>query len=244
MRMMYQRPHERSPDAVRKPRTFLRLDTSFDPRPLAAELEAAAPWDDRREPWLASQWKWHLRTHFLVLRGGEPTSVPGGRLTSGGGIDAPILAELPGFAEALDTWFPAPAVTAWIGLSPAGSRIHTHIDNTQHWDEHHRIHLPLVTSPLARLCVRGYFMHLPAGTMWAIDNSAPHGAHNDGRDDRLHLMVDLPSTPEVEAWLARGEPRQGVRDPETLTALAQDPFVSLTPRQRANPGLMARLSRQ
>ncbi len=242
--MMYQRPHEKSPDAVRKPGTFARLPGSFDPAPLVAELRRVAPWDRRRPPWLPSQWKWHLRTWFLVLRGGKPTSVPGGELTGGGGIDAPVLGDLPLIKDALDGLFPVPAATAWIGLSPGGARVFTHVDNTQHWDEHHRVHLPLLTQPKARLCVRDRFLHFPAGTLWAINNSVPHGAHNGGTSDRLHLMVDLPSTPAVEAWLAEGEPRAGHRDDDALRALSQDPFVALTPAERADRGLMARLGRQ
>lgn len=242
--MMYQRPHERSPNAVDKPKAFARLPGHFDPAPLLAELKAVAPWDRRREPWLPSQWKWHLRTWFLVLRGGKKTKVPGGRLTSGSGVDAPILKELPLLREAIDTLFPVKAATAWIGLSPGGSRIFTHVDNTQHWDEHHRVHLPLSTNPAARLCVRGHFLHLPAGMLWAIDNSAPHGAHNGGVSDRLHLMVDLPSNEAVEAWLAEGQPRAGIKDAAAETELNQDPFVALTPAERASPEFMARLGRQ
>lgn len=242
--MMYQRPHEKSDSPVDKPRTFLRLPDNFDPAPLVDELARVAPWTLRAPPWLPSQWKWHLRTHFLVLRGGKPTSVPGGRLTSGGGVDAPVLAELPTIREAIDTWLPAPAATAWIGLSPARSRIFIHVDNTRHWDEHHRIHLPLVTDFTAKLCVRDRFLHLPAGTVWAINNSAPHGAYNGGLADRLHLIVDLPSTPEVEAWLAGGQIRNGVRDRDALTELSQDPYLALTPGERANRALMARLDRQ
>lgn len=241
---MYQRPHERSPNAVRKPRTFARLPGSFDPLPLLDELEAVAPWERRELPWLPSQWKWHLRTFFLVLRGGKKTSVPGGQLTSGGGVNDPILKKLPRFKEALDTWFPVPAATAWIGLSPPTARIFMHVDNTQHWDEHHRVHLPLLTNPKARLCVRGHCLHFPAGTLWTINNSAPHGALNDGVSDRLHLMVDLPSTTKVEAWLAEGESRTGIRDDEALVELSQDPFVALTHAERSNPEFMARLSRQ
>ena len=180
----------------------------------------------------------------VVLRGGKKTAVPGGQLTSGGGVNDPILKKLPRFKEALDTWFPVPAATAWIGLSPPAARIFMHVDNTQHWDEHHRVHLPLATNSEARLCVRGRFAHMPASTIWAINNSAPHGAINGGRFDRLHLMVDLPSTPEVEAWMAEGEPRHGVTDESVMIELSQDPFVALSPAERANRALMARLDRQ
>lgn len=241
--MMFQRPYDKSPDPVAKPRRFARLPGAFDPAPLLAEVAAVAPWTERAPPWLSSQWKWHLRTYFLVLRGGPPTGHPGGRLTSGGGVDAPPLARMPAMRAALDTLLPAPAVLAWIGLSPPGARIFTHVDNTRHWDEHHRVHLPLATTPAARLCVAGRFAHFPAGTLWSFDNSAPHGAINTG-PDRLHLVVDLPPTPAVEAWLARGEAVVGEADPEALAALSADPFEALTEAERADAALMARLRQQ
>ncbi|MCB9542609.1 MAG: aspartyl/asparaginyl beta-hydroxylase domain-containing protein [Myxococcales bacterium] len=260
---MYQRPHPRSEHPVRKPRRFARLPGGFDPAPLVAELRAVAPWfapaaelhaatrsdepaSEPPPPWIASQWKWHLGTYFLVLRGGPPTTIPGGMLTSGAGVDAPLLDQLPAHRALLDAAtgpLPAPAALAWIGLSPPGARIHLHVDNTRHWDEHHRVHLPLVTTPAARLCVDRRFLHFPAGTCWAIDNSAPHGAHNAG-PARLHLMVDLPPTPAVEAWMAAGEVIDGDEDPATLAALAADPLAHLGPRERADPALLGRLLRQ
>lgn len=241
---MYQRTHTRSPHPARKPRRFARLPDRIDPAPLLAEIAAVAPFDGPlTAPWLSSQWKWHLRTQFLVLRGGPPTSIPGGRLTSGGGVDAPLLARLPRLRAAIDTLAPTPAALAWVGLSPPGACIFLHVDNTQHWDEHHRVHLPLQTTPAARLCVRGRFAHLPAGTLWAFDNSAPHGAINDG-PPRLHLIVDLPPTPAVEAWLASGEPVDGVEDAAALARLRRDPLTALTAVERADRGLMGRLGRQ
>ncbi|MCA9538566.1 MAG: aspartyl/asparaginyl beta-hydroxylase domain-containing protein, partial [Myxococcales bacterium] len=143
----------------------------------------------------------------------------------------------------LDTAFPAPAALAWLGLSPPGARIFLHVDNTTHWDEHHRVHLPLITTPAARLCVDGRFAHLPAGTLWAFNNSRPHGAINDG-PDRLHLMVDLPATPAVQAWLAQGEPFDGKEDSAAFAALNADPLSVLTEAERSDGAFVSRLNRQ
>lgn len=248
---MYQRPYQRSENPVDKPHRFARLPLSFDPAPLVAELMTAAPWQapgaasasEPPAPWIGSQWKWHLGTFFLVLRGGPATSIPGGELTSGGGVDTPALSALPRLRALIDAALPAPAAVAWIGLSPPGARIRLHVDNTRHWDEHHRVHLPLVTTPAARLCVAGRFVHFPAGTAWAIDNSAPHGAINDG-PARLHLMVDLAPTPAVEAWLAAGVAVEGEADPAALSVLAADPLTALGERERADRALLGRLLRQ
>lgn len=231
---MYQRRHQRSQNALPKGYRFVRLPLEIRPEPLAEELLAASV------TWLPSQWKWHIGTSFCILRGGHERSAPGSSLTSGAGIDAPVLDRLPRIRAFLDSAFPVPGVLAWIGLSPPSSRIFLHVDNTAHWDEHHRVHVPLVTTPDARLCVAGRFLHMPLGSAWVLNNSLPHGALNLG-PERLHLMVDLPSTPEVEALIAAGTPHEGEADPEALALLTEDPMSALTDAERRDRSLMDRL---
>ncbi|WP_428262326.1 aspartyl/asparaginyl beta-hydroxylase domain-containing protein [Haliangium sp.] len=239
---MYQRSTPRSPDAVDKPYRFLRLppldEAAIDVATLARELEAAAI------PWTSSQWKWHMETRFCVLRAGPDEPYPGASLVTGTGVDKPILARLPRLRELLDHGLPAPARLAWLGLSPPGARIFLHRDNTHHWDEHHRVHLPLVTNPEARLCVSGGFVHLPAGSLWAFNNSVPHGAINAGAEARIHLMIDLAPSPAVSAWFEAGEPVQGERAPDLLAELTQDPLKLLARGQLSDLELVRRLLMQ
>lgn len=235
--MRHQRPHSRSERALDKPHRFVQLPGSLPAEPLCDEIDAVVT------EWLPSQWKWHMTTAFAILRGGPPTGWPGGEMTSGKGVDTPLLAHMPRMREVLDTAFPAPAALAWLGLSPPGARIFLHVDNTQHWDEHYRVHVPLRTNPEARLCVAGHFQHFPAGTFWSINNSVPHGALNQG-PDRLHLLVDLPNTEAVRAWLGDGEPVDGAPDPDALALISGDPFSALSDAQRADAELMRRLRLQ
>ena len=235
--MLYQRCREQSAQAIPKSYHFVRLTTSVNPLPLVKELEAVAL------SWLPSQWKWHIGTFFCILRGGPGGRHPGSALTSGTDTDATVLDRLPLMRVFLNETFPAPARMAWLGLSPPDTCIHLHVDNTNHWDEHHRVHVPLVTDGRARLCVAGGFQHLPAGTAWVINNSQPHGALNLG-PGRLHLVLDLPPTSEVEALIAAGTHLDGVPDEEALARLSRDPFESLTADERADPYLMERLRLQ
>jgi hypothetical protein len=234
---MYQRPHRRSPNAIAKQYRFLRLPMAVDVEPIAAEL-ARIP-----IPWLQSQWKWHRGTQFCVLRGGPAGALPGDELTNGAGVDAAVLAMLPRVRGLLDTLFPCRATLAWIGRSPPGSAIRLHIDNTPQWDEHHRVHVPIVTSPGARICVGGRFVHMPPGSVWAFNNSVPHGAINAG-PERLHLIFDLPSTAAIEDVLAASEPCQGELDEGALERLAEDPLAGLTDEERAHPEILARMMQQ
>ncbi|MGK0359026.1 MAG: hypothetical protein ACI9U2_001322 [Bradymonadia bacterium] len=235
---MYQRRYTQSAAAAAKPYRFRRLSGRFDPAPLLGEIDALP--DDA---WLDSQWKWHLGTRFCILRGGPAGAARGARLTGGGGVDAPVLDAVPHLRRLLDTAFPVPAVLAWVGVSPPGARIHVHVDNTAHWDEHHRIHLPLRTQSAAKLCVAGRWLHLAPGKFWALNNSLPHAAANDG-PVRLHLMVDLPDVPAVRDWIADGADVDGERDAELWADVARDPFDAVTPDHLKVPGLLGRLLQQ
>ncbi|ACY14960.1 aspartyl/asparaginyl beta-hydroxylase domain-containing protein [Haliangium ochraceum] len=234
---MFQRPTPRSPDAIAKRYRFLQLPGAHDIAALREELAAATI------PWTGSQWKWHMETRFCILRAGSDDPYPGGAMVSGAGIDQPVLQRLPLLRAFLDSAFPVPARLAWLGLSPPGARIFLHRDNTHHWDEHHRVHVPIETTPDARLCVAGRFVHMPAGTVWAFNNSRPHGAINRG-PARIHLMLDLPPGPELDALFAAGQAVEGEPDPAAWDELSQNPLKLLERGLFANYGLIARLLQQ
>ncbi len=233
---MYQRKHARSPRAVRKDYDFVELPMKVDVAPLVEELQRVAL------PWIESLWKWHRGTQFCVLRAGPAGQRPGDEMITGAGVDAPILDALPSFRAVLDGLFPAPAPLAWIGRSPPSSAIKMHVDNTQHWDEHHRLHVPLVTSPGARLCVLGRTVHMPAGTVWTFNNSRPHGAINTG-PERLHLVLDLPGSPAIDALLASGRVLRGELDVEAVQQLSKDPLAGVHEEER-RPEVLARMLQQ
>lgn len=234
---MHQRKHQRSPQALRKRYDFARLPLTVDLEPLLAELRATAL------PWIESLWKWHRGTQFCILRAGPGGTLAGDELITGTSVDAPVLARLPAFARVLDELLPTAAPLAWIGRSPPRSAIRFHIDNTAHWDEHHRVHVPLVTSPQARLGVMGRYVHMPAGSVWLFNNSRPHGALNDG-PERLHLVMDWPSSPAVEAVVASAERVLGERDDEATARLSEDPLLGVDRDRAHRPEVLARMLQQ
>ncbi len=191
----------------RKPYRFIKLPERIDPALLREELTQVQ--------WQSYDWDSHYQTQVCVLRGGTQG------LDEGHGQDQPILSRLPGINRILDTFFPVPARIAWLGCHPPGTRIFLHSDARTFWNEHHRIHIPLVTHEGALLCTDGNFLHLPAGSVWAFNNTRVHGSVNEG-PERIHLMVDLPMSPEVEAWLATGSPEAGHADPRRLQTIAVD----------------------
>jgi hypothetical protein len=214
---VFQRPHQPSDRALRKDYRFTSRALAFDLAPVLEELER------ENLEWLDSQWKWHIETRFSILRAGERRGYPGSELTHGHSINQPNLERLTHLRGFLDSAFPVRPTMAWLGHIPRGGRIFLHVDNTQHWDEHHRVHVPLITNPEARLCVDGHFLFLRPGRLWLLNNSVPHGALNRG-PDRLHLALDLPHFDGFDEWLAQGTAEPGTSDDAALAELNQDPL--------------------
>ncbi|HKO53212.1 MAG TPA: aspartyl/asparaginyl beta-hydroxylase domain-containing protein [Polyangiaceae bacterium] len=234
---MFQRPHQRSPRALEKAYQFAWWPLEFDLAPLVEEIA------QQRPDWLESQWKWHVEAHFSMLRTGQRSSYPGSELTNGHSINQPNLERLPQLCRFLDTAFPVEPTLAWLGSIPEGGRIFTHIDNTEHWDRHHRIHVPLITNPQARLCVARRFLFLQPKRIWLLNNSLPHGALNRG-PERLHLVLDLPHFSGFDAWLAEANLESGEPDPAALAELDQNPLDSPATLSSLDSARLARLLSQ
>jgi len=231
---VFQRPHQRSQRALEKQYRFAWWPLHSDLAPLVEELLKSGP------EWLESQWKWHVESRFSLLRAGQRSSYPGSELTNGHSINQPSLLRLPRLLHFLDTAFPVKPTLAWLGRLPEGARIFTHIDNTEHWDEHHRLHVPLITNPEARLCVAGRFLFLRPGRLWLLNNSIPHGALNRG-PERLHLVLDLPHFAGFDAWLAEGTLESGDADAAALAELEQNPLDSPATLASFDSARLARL---
>lgn len=234
---MFQRPHQRSERALEKPYRFAWWPLALELTPLVDEIRAQQP------EWLESQWKWHVESRFSLLRAGHRAGYPGSELTNGHSVNQPNLNRMPRLLRFLDSAFPTKPTLAWLGRIPEGGRIFTHVDNTQHWDEHHRVHVPLITNPGARLCVDGAFLFLQPNRIWLLNNSVPHGAMNRG-PERLHLVLDLPHFAGFNAWLAQGTLESGAPDATALAELEQNPLHSAAASSELDSARLARFLAQ
>lgn len=54
----------------------------------------------------------------------------------------------------------------------------------------HRLHVVVATNPGVIFDLNGTLLHMPEGSVYEIDNIAPHSVRNDGSSDRIHLCVD------------------------------------------------------
>ena len=62
-----------------------------------------------------------------------------------------------------------------------------------------RVHWPIVTNPLAKLCIGENEYHLPENTVWAFNNIVNlHYSKNNGSDIRFHIIIDIIPTDRLE----------------------------------------------
>jgi hypothetical protein len=65
-----------------------------------------------------------------------------------------------------------------------------------------RFHFPIITNDQVKFTVwdlenKPNTVNMKVGECWVLDVRKPHAAINGGRDDRIHLVVDLIVTPEI-----------------------------------------------
>lgn len=74
---------------------------------------------------------------------------------------------------------------------PAGRRVYPHIDRGRYYQLHDRYHLVLRSTLGSWLRAGDEEIRMQEGELWWFDNRQIHEAHNDGREDRVHLIFDL-----------------------------------------------------
>lgn len=100
-------------------------------------------------------------------------------------------------------------------LAPGGGELDRHADNTDpdagvEDGRLQRVHIPLVTNPgviFEAWKTDGSKLraHMAQGEAWVLDTRKPHTAVNNGKDERIHLVIDVESGPELRSLLRRGE---------------------------------------
>ncbi len=70
-----------------------------------------------------------------------------------------------------------------------GQRVPPHVD-AEDGGCTTRVHVPLLTNPLATFTEAGVEYRMPAGFAYLIDPTAEHSAFNGGETDRVHLFFN------------------------------------------------------
>ena len=88
---------------------------------------------------------------------------------------------------------------------PAGRRVYPHIDRGAYYRLRNRYHLVLRSTDGSWLKAADEEVRMREGELWWFDNDQMHEAHNDGDQDRIHMIFDLlPRSREALAFPERG----------------------------------------
>jgi hypothetical protein len=177
----------------------LRLPLAFDPARLAADLDRleTAEWTRHfvRDNYLGDWSVLPLRapvgeTHPIRMIGASPSDK--------GWYDTPLLDQCPYFADLLAS-FRCPINSARLMRLGPGSEIREHKDPDLAAEYGFaRLHVPIRTGPDVEFRLAGTPVGMEAGSCWYLRLSEPHGAHNRGREARIHLVFDA----VMNDWLA------------------------------------------
>ncbi len=171
------------------------LPLSFDLQAMQADLARLADGD-----WVAHfnagyhDGGWHGVA--LVSSDGDPARLDPGMGTAPG-LATPWLARCPALRAAIDA-LPAQVHTARLLRLAPGSAIREHQDRGLGLDGGTaRLHVPIRSDPRVEFYLDGEQIPMGEGECWYLDLRRPHRVQNDGRVERVHLVVDV----EVNDWL-------------------------------------------
>lgn len=74
---------------------------------------------------------------------------------------------------------------------PAGNTVYPHIDRGEYYRFRGRYHLVLKSSNGSWLKAGDEEVRMREGELWWFDNDQMHEAHNDGDEDRIHIIFDM-----------------------------------------------------
>lgn len=72
----------------------------------------------------------------------------------------------------------------------ANTNISSHIDSGESLINCKRTHIPIITNDLVTFTIDGESKHLKEGEIWEINNTKEHSVDNNGKMDRIHLIID------------------------------------------------------
>ncbi|MEL7013934.1 MAG: aspartyl/asparaginyl beta-hydroxylase domain-containing protein [Pseudomonadota bacterium] len=128
-----------------------------------------------------------------------------------GSVDYPLAC---GFIEDVAAELDADMSRAKIVCLPAGRKVYPHIDRGEYYRLRGRYHLILKSSAGSWMKAGDEEVRMQEGELWWFDNDQMHEAHNDGDEDRIHIIFDLlPATMRAKAAAATERAQARVSQP-------------------------------
>ena len=84
----------------------------------------------------------------------------------------------------------------FVKLDASGGDIAPHVDNLFTLSHAHRIHIPIITNDGVLFTIGNEVKNLKEGEIWEINNREMHSVLNEGKDSRVHMIID---------WVIPGE---------------------------------------
>lgn len=95
------------------------------------------------------------------------------------------------FITEIATELDADLSRAKIVCLPAGKKVYPHIDQGEYYRFRGRYHMILKSSHGSWMRAGDEEVRMREGELWWFDNDQMHEAHNDGNEDRIHIIFDL-----------------------------------------------------
>lgn len=173
---------------------FRRLKANLDPKPFLDEISSVdGAWDDAT----GRQDKIEVQREALAIpiRGLRKSAINGrkrrdvheSRWTSGSMKYPRVRAFLEAFAEEQGCLLGRAKIVSL----PAGKRVYPHIDRGEYYRVRGRYHFVLRSTAGSWLKAEDEEVRMREGELWWFDNNKMHEAHNDGDQDRIHMIFDM-----------------------------------------------------
>lgn len=155
---------------------------------------ASIPWQICYSEYQSSGWK----TAALLNTSGLTSEAT---ISDGLGRATPLLSSLPTLEKFLRD----------LGLSYMCVRLARFDSNAFLWEHIDytelnnvpklRLHLPIVTNSECRMVFMKHSVHMASGYLWKLDPRSPHGACNQGYQERTHLLLDCYVDERLKSFL-------------------------------------------
>jgi quercetin dioxygenase-like cupin family protein len=192
--------HVNASDFMRRHPVAVQLPLRFEAEPLRHDVSS-----------LPESW-WHRHLGPYHNGGWEVVSLwaPGGDFRNQTTIGAPFAAtealeRSPALQRAIDEIPGTKNRIRLMRLRPGGE-IRRHSDPLSELDPNLvRLHVPVTTNPSVDFRVNDRRLTMHPGTLWHVDVRFPHAVRNDGTEPRVHLVLDVLRSSELDALFAAGE---------------------------------------
>jgi hypothetical protein len=180
----------------------IRLNASFNMAALISDLNFAKEncrWVPVFERGIGNAWK---GVAFRSYDGNSQTL----SYQDGPCKDTPLMETLNNVRAAVDFFQCDKKRVRFLSLLP-GAKIGEHkdvLEGEQTRDV--RLHIPFQTNDDALFYIEGQQLHMEVGELWYMDISRTHSVINQGRDERIHLVIDCVRNDWLDNMMAMGIP--------------------------------------